>query len=244
MFVNDVCERCSKMHYQGGFILSLRKLGILVAVLVMSLSAAAFAETLLLEENWAEYEVGHVFDGEGVWYDPDVEAHAEAGTPQTIVEFEGEKVFQIQSHPAANGKLIRDFDFVSGKVYVSIYQPPSGDVTDNIYVDIKNASNQRIFGLFITTSGNVRIRDAGAQSPNVYGLDPGQWHELLIEWDNDAQTYDAYVIYGDFLDPIIEGARFDPGLDGGSTPAQLQFEIARRDVPKIAYYKGVRVLAE
>lgn len=223
--------------------MNLRKLGILVMVLVFSLSAVAFAETLLLDEKWDDYEVGHVFGNEGAWYDPDAEDHAAAGTSQRIVEFEGEKVYQIQSNPSMNGKLIRDFDFVSGKVYVSIYQPADGDVTDNIYVDIKNASNQRIFGLFITGSGNVRIRDAGAQSPNVYGLDPGQWHDLLIEWDNEAQTYDAYVIYGDFLDPITEGAAFDPNLDGGSTPAQLQFEIARRDVPKIAYYDNILVYA-
>jgi len=223
---------------------SLRILGILVVVLVLSLSAVAFAETLLLEENWAEYEVGHIFDEESPWYDPDAAAHAEAGTPQSIVEFEGEKVYQVQSHPETNGKLIRDFDFASGKVYVSIYQPADRDATDNIYVDIKNALNERIFGLFITGSGNVRIRDAGAQSPNVYGLDPGQWHDLMLEWDNEEQTYNAYVIYGDFLDPITEGARFDPGLEGGSTPAQLQFEIARRDVPKIAYYKDIKVYSD
>lgn len=223
--------------------MNLRKLGILVVVLVFGLSSLAFAETLLLEENWDGYEVGHVFGGDSDWYDPDAEAHAAAGSSQTIVELEGDKVFQIKSNPANNGKLIRDFDFASGKVYVSIYQPADRDLTDNIYVDIKNADNQRIFGLFITGTGNVRIRDAGAQSPNVYALDPGQWHDLLIEWDNETQTYDAYVFYGDFADPITEGARFDPNLDGGSTPAQLQFEIARRDVPKIAYYDNISVYA-
>lgn len=224
--------------------MNLRKLGILVVVLLFGLSAVVFGETLLLEENWDDYEVDHVFGSDAAWYDPDAESHAAEGTSQKIVEFGGKKVFQIQSNPSNNGKLIRDFDFASGKIYVSVYQPDDRDLTDNIYVDIKNDSNQRIFGLFITAAGNVRIRDAGAQSPNVYGLDPGQWHDLLVEWDNDAQTYNAYVIYGNLLDPIVEGAAFDPNLEGGSTPAQLQFEIARRDVPKIAYYDKILVYAE
>ena len=61
--------------------MSLRILGILVVVLVLSLSAVAFAETLLLEENWAEYEVGHIFDEESPWYDPDAAAHARGRNP-------------------------------------------------------------------------------------------------------------------------------------------------------------------
>lgn len=153
---------------------------------------------------------------------------------------DGKFVVRLDNSVTENGTIYKEFDNLDQcQLYVSFHQPSR--FKENVYIDVKTAENGRIFGLFITGSGNVRIRDAGQQSPNILNLPNDLWHRVMLEWDTSTQIWHAYVV-GKSLTPITPegGAHFDPAYEG-NPPKIILFEIPKRDDRKVAYIDQVEL---
>ncbi|MFW6256952.1 MAG: hypothetical protein ACOC2O_02305, partial [Bacillota bacterium] len=213
----------------------------LAFLLVFSLSLGnVYAEELLYEQNWDDYEEGDVLSED--WEVGNRDELKELDAEPFIAEIHDEKALEVQSHPDLDSttRVTREFDFDKGALEVDFHQPADDDEkNDNVYVDIRTPDG-RLFGLFITGSGNVRYRDDGDQSDNVMNLSPGEWHTVRLEWDNDNKKYNAYVKQDGELEPIVEAADFNSGLDD-TTPSMIAFEVSNRDVVKAGNYKNIKV---
>ncbi|NLW56531.1 MAG: hypothetical protein GX050_07955 [Firmicutes bacterium] len=154
---------------------------------------------------------------------------------------DGNFAVRLDNKPSENGTIYKIFDNLDRcRLYVSFHQPER--FKENLYIDVKTEEGGRIFGLFITGSGNVRIRDGGVQSPNILNLPNNLWHRVMLEWDASTQVWHAYVIGSKSITPITPegGARFDPAYEG-NPPRMILFEIPKREDRKVAYIDQVEL---
>jgi len=169
------------------------------------------------------------------------------GTGMSIVDRrrvsipDGTFAVRLDNSPTENGTIYKIFDNLDKcRLYVSFYQPEN--FRENLYIDVKTAENGRIFGLFITGSGNVRIRNAGVQSENILNLANNNWHRVMLEWDTSTQIWHAWVIRSSGNVPLTPegGAKFDPAYEG-NPPRMILFEIPKREDRKVAYIDQVEL---
>ncbi len=154
---------------------------------------------------------------------------------------DGDLAVKLDNSPSAAGGIYKEFESLNkNRLLVSFYQPSK--FKENVNIEVTTADGQRIFGLFITGSGNVRIRDAGVQSGNIIQLANDNWHRVMLEWDAETKTYHAYVIMGKTKTEVTpkKGARFDPALDD-NPPKRINFEVSKREDPKVAYIDHVEL---
>lgn len=203
-----------------------------VLLIVLLLSSGVMAATLVFSDSFESGVVGQAPSG---W----TLSHGNAavvvdGTLMSISD--GTKAVKLVNSPDEYGRITQEYPAVTkGKLMVDFYQDSSN--RDNINIEIHNGVG-RIVGVFVTGSGNIRVRDAGVQSSNVSNLPNDRWHTLVITWDNTM--FSVYSLENGRDVVIIENCLVDPA--GGNDPSnKVQLDVTKRDDEKVVYYDNVRV---
>lgn len=211
---------------------------LLVLALCVGVSCAA-AETLVMADSFEDDAVGQPPTG----WEPHVDGTATVVGSDTVSVADGGKAVRLLNSTEANGEITKLIgEIKSGKLVVWFMQPSSSK--ENINIEVRSGAD-RLVGVFITGSGNVRIRDAGVQSGNIKNLPNDRWHEFVIEWDFDTQVFRvAHIENGEEIAiTSAEGAKFDPAYEG-KIPDTVAFNVSKRETSKEAFFDGVRVYSK
>lgn len=209
---------------------------VLFALLLIMCTASA-QETLVMADSFEEDVAGQPPSG---WV-PNAEDAATVVGPDTVSAADGSLAVRLLNSTEANGEITKAIGEVpKGRLVVWFMQPSSS--RENINIEVRSGID-RLVGVFITGSGNVRIRDAGVQSGNIKNLPNDRWHEFVMEWDFDAQIFRvAHIVDGEEIS-IAEDAKFDPAHEG-KIPDTIGLNVSKREEPKEAFFDGVRVFGE
>ena len=163
---------------------------VLFALLLFMCTASA-QDTLVMADSFEEDVVGQPPSG---WV-PNAEDTATVVGQDIVFAPDGSLAVKLLNSTEANGEITRAVGEVKkGRLVVWFMQPKA--MRDNINIEVRSGED-RLVGVFITASGNVRIRDAGVQSGNIKNLPNDQWHEFVIEWDFDTQIFRvAHIVDG------------------------------------------------
>lgn len=203
-----------------------------VLLVVLLLSSGVFAESLIFSTSFENDTVGQVPAGWNLEHD--TAAVVIDGALVSIPD--GKKAVQLNNTPDLYGRISHEIPEVNkGKLVVSFYQPSSQK--ENINLEVHNA-NGMLVGIFVTASGNVRVRDAGVQSGNIVGLGNDKWNTLVITWDDTM--FNVYQLENGRQVTIIESCLVNPATAG--LPAnKVSFDVSRRDDAKVAYIDNILV---
>lgn len=210
-------------------------LSIIMSVLLTFTGMVVAKEELVFSDSFEDNTVGQSPKG---W----TLSHSHGGlvvdSSQVIIPH-GELALQLNSTTSLYGEVYYDIpEIKQGKLVVDFMQPSSS--RENINIEIKNGDN-RLVGVFITGSGNVRPRDNGVQTADLIRLPNDQWHTFVIKWDVDEKTFHVSYMQGENEIAITsEGAGLDPagiGLPG----SRILFNVSPRDPEKEAFIDNVRV---
>ncbi len=209
---------------------------VLFALLLFMCTASA-QDTLVMADSFEEDVVGQPPSG---WV-PNAEDTATVVGQDIVFAPDGSLAVKLLNSTEANGEITRAVGEVKkGRLVVWFMQPKA--MGDNINIEVRSGED-RLVGVFITASGNVRIRDAGVQSGNIKNLPNDQWHEFVIEWDFDTQIFRvAHIVDGKEIS-IAEDAKFDPAHTG-KIPDTIALNVSKREEPKEAFFDGVRVYSQ
>lgn len=205
----------------------------LVLVLLLMVSVGSLAEELVFSDSFEDNVVGENPVGWNV-------LHPEAGLiidANHVSISDGHLALQMNNTPELFGEVWTDIPEVAvGKLVVDFYQPNSS--RENINVEVHN-DDGRIVGIFITGSGNVRVRDAGEQSDNILNLGNDSWHTLVVTWDDEF--FNVYYVNANGEEVVIrEGLLLDPAAVG-KPGNKILFNVSPRDDAKEAFIDNVRV---
>lgn len=206
-------------------------------VLALCVGATCAAQgTLIMADSFEEDVAGQPPAG---WTLND-ETAATVVDVDTVSIPDGSLAVRLLNSTEANGEIERSVGEVKkGRLVVWFMQPSSS--RENINIEVRCGSD-RLVGVFVTGSGNVRIRDAGVQSGNIKNLPNDRWHEFVIEWDFDTQIFEAFHIEGGQQIAITseEGAKFDPAHEG-KIPDTIAMNVSKREESKEAFFDNVQV---
>lgn len=203
-----------------------------ILLVVLLLSSGVLAETLIFSTSFENDTVGQSPAGWAKEHDS-----AAVVIDGAIVSIpDGKKAVQLNNTPDAYGRISHEIPEVkNGKLVVNFYQPNAQ--RENINIEVHNADG-RIVGIFITASGNLRVREAGVQSSNIAALANDKWHTLVITWDDTM--FNVYSLENGREVVIKESCLVDPAV--GNKPAnRVSFDVSKRDDAKVAYIDNVRV---
>jgi len=209
--------------------------GLVLLALVLSVFTAA-SQTAVLNDSFEDGTVGQPPAG---WERSTDHAATVVGT-ETVSVPDGKLAVRLLNSTDDYGEITRYIGQVpKGKLVVWFMQPSSS--RENINIEVR-CGEDRLVGVFITGSGNVRVRDAGVQSGNIKNLPNDKWHELVIEWDFETQIFRvAHIENGEEIAiTSAEGAKFDPAHEG-KIPDTIALNVSKRETPKEAFFDGVRV---
>jgi hypothetical protein len=211
-------------------------LGFIAAVCIAA--ACSAAETLVMADSFESDAAGQPPSG---WV-PNSDGAATVVGADTVSIPDGELAVRLLNSTTANGEIEKNVGEVKkGRLVVWFYQPSSS--RENINIEVRNGTD-RLIGVFITGSGNVRLRDAGVQSGNIKNLPNDRWHEFVMEWDFDTQIFRVFHIEGGQRIEITsgDGAKFDPQFEG-KVPDTIAMNVSKREEPKEAFFDNVQVFS-
>lgn len=211
-------------------------LGFIAAVCIAA--ACSAAETLVMADSFESDAAGQPPSG---WV-PNSDGAATVVGADTVSIPDGELAVRLLNSTTANGEIEKNVGEVKkGRLVVWFYQPSSS--RENINIEVRNGTD-RLIGVFITGSGNVRLRDAGVQSGNIKNLPNDRWHEFVMEWDFDTQIFRVFHIEGGQKIEITsgDGAKFDPQFEG-KVPDTIAMNVSKREEPKEAFFDNVQVFS-
>lgn len=219
-------------------VVKVTSLVLFVLALCVGASCAA-QETLVMADSFEDDVVGQPPAG----WEPNADDAATVLGSDTVSIPDGSQAVRLVNSATGNGEVTRLIGEVkNGRLVVWFMQPSSSK--ENINIEVRSGVD-RLVGVFITGSGNVRIRDAGVQSGNIKNLPNDRWHELIVEWDFDTQVFRvAHIENGEEIGiTSVEGAKFDPAHEG-KTPDTIAFNVSKRETSKEAFFDGVRVYSK
>jgi len=204
-----------------------------VVMLVLLMTGVGAAEKLIFSESFENNTVGE----NPVEWDL---VHPKAGIVvdgNTISIPDGKLALQLNNTPNDMGEVSHEIPEVTlGKLVVNFHQPSVS--RENINIEVHNADG-RIVGIFVTGSGNVRVRDAGEQSSNILNLPNDKWHTMIIKWDEEL--FKVYYLDGAGAEvAITETAKLDPEF-AGKPANKILFNVSKRDDAKEAFIDNIRV---
>lgn len=157
---------------------------------------------------------------------------------------DGSKSIRLVSIPEAEGRVEYEFDepLLYHKLTVDLKQQATHK--ENVNIEL-HGENGRLFGLFVTGSGNVRYRHPdGSNGDNVTNIPNDSWHTIEFEWNDADKRYKAWTI-------SAAGERVEI-TPGGGTSYELEFiddqvtklsiAITQRDGDKIAFIDNIEVI--
>jgi len=194
-------------------------------------------------ESFEDGEVGEYPEG---WIVLDQEAHDLTGYSGGRISRErathGSKSAKIVSIPNAEGRITYEFDkpLLYNTLKVDFLMPEG---QDNINLELHGESG-RLFGLFITASGNVRYRHPdGSNGSNISNASNNRWHTAEFQWNDEEKIYHAFV--------TSDGNRVQITPPGGSPYEELYRDeqvikfsamITKRDGDKTFYIDNIEVI--
>lgn len=180
-----------------------------------------------------EYPAGWIIKGQDV--------HDAKGTSGGRISTEkasdGSTAVKLVSIPAEEGRITVEFEkpLLYNSLTVDFYQPEGND---NINLELLG-ENGRVFGLFLTATGNVRYRHPdGGNGSNITNAPNNSWHTAEFQWNDADKIYHAFV----------NGVRITP--PGGSPYETLAYDeqvvkfsaqITKRDSDKVAFIDNIEV---
>lgn len=207
-------------------------------------SVSNIPNPVIFSESFEDMTLGANPDG---WTVVDQDVHATNGYSGGKVSAErasdGKNSIKLVSVPDAEGRVEYMFDeaLTYHSLSVDLYKVDANK--ENVNIELHN-DDGRVFGLFISASGNLRHRKPDGKnesSPNDAGND--QWYTIEFKWNDDTKLYNAYLIRDGQrteLTPAGGSAYEDANNIGGVN--KVSIAITKRDGDKIAYIDNVKVV--
>lgn len=199
---------------------------------------------VVYEESFEDFEVGQYPDG---WIVTDREVHDGTGYSGGRISTErasdGSKSVKIVSVPDAEGRVDIEFDepLLYHSLTVDIYKDP--DVTENANLEFFSESG-RLFGLFMTQSGNVgHRRPDGSNKPYTHSMPNGQWNTVEFQWNDATKKYKVFIIVDGVREEVTPagGEDFEEAARDGQV-IRFSAAVTKRDMDKTIYIDNIRVV--
>lgn len=205
---------------------------------------SALPDPIVLQESFEGYELGSFPEG---WIIANQEAHElnnySGGRVSNERKSAGDKALKLVSIPGARGRVEFEFDqpLLNNSLTVDIFQP--SDTRDDINIELLSDEG-RVFGVFITGSGNVRYRHPdGSNGSNITNIPNDGWHTIEFQWNDEQKTYRAYAISAGSRTEITPpgGSSYETQyIDGQVT--KLGIAVTDRDADRIGYIDNIEVI--
>lgn len=201
-------------------------------------------DPVVYKESFEDFAEGEYAPG---WIVVNKEAHDKTGYSGGRISAEkasdGEKSVKLISVPDVEGRVEIEFGepLLYHSLTVDLLQVESHK--ENVNLEL-HCDEGRLFGLFITGSGNVRYRHPdGSNGSNITAISNDSWHTIEFQWNDAEKIYKAFAISGSQRVEVTPpgGSSYElEFIDGQVT--KFSVAITKRDDDKIAYIDNIEVI--
>lgn len=205
---------------------------------------AGIPDPVVFKESFEDFAEGEYAPG---WIVVNKEAHDKTGYSGGRISAEkasdGEKSVKLISVPDVEGRVEIEFGepLLYHSLTVDLLQVESHK--ENVNLEL-HCDEGRLFGLFITGSGNVRYRHPdGSNGSNITAISNDSWHTIEFQWNDAEKIYKAFAISGSQRVEVTPpgGSSYElEFIDGQVT--KFSVAITKRDDDKIVYIDNIEVI--